>query len=70
MSARIVSGCCKAGVQKQLSTTSIAPLTCAISASAAMSTNSASGFDGDSTKSNLVLGLIAAPQPDKSARGT
>ncbi|MNP08931.1 hypothetical protein D3C76_1010180 [compost metagenome] len=65
-SAPSFSGCCSAGVQKQLSTASSAPRAWAISASAAMSTSSASGLDGDSTNSSLVFGLQAASQPFRS----
>ncbi len=68
-SAPSFSGCCRAGVQKQLSTASSAPLAWAISASAAISTNSASGLDGDSTKNSLVFGLHAASQAARSLNG-
>ncbi|MNP78696.1 hypothetical protein D3C76_1763720 [compost metagenome] len=70
MSAPSFSGCCKAGVLKQLSTTSCAPLAWAISARAAISTSSAKGFEGDSTNSSLVLALIAASQAARSVSGT
>ncbi|MNT23137.1 hypothetical protein D3C72_1585490 [compost metagenome] len=70
MSAPRASGCCSAGVQKQLSTASSAPLAWATAASSAMSTSSASGLDGDSMKNSLVLGLQAACQPAGSASGT
>ncbi|MNI59289.1 hypothetical protein D3C73_1144460 [compost metagenome] len=70
MSAPSLSGCCSAGVLKQLSTTSMAPRAWAISASAAMSTSSASGLEGDSRISSLVLALMALSQPARSTSGT
>ncbi|MNJ74324.1 hypothetical protein D3C77_712410 [compost metagenome] len=69
MSAPSFNGFCHAGVQKQLSTASRAPLAWARSASAAISTSSASGLDGDSTKNSLVVGLQAAAQASRSASG-
>ena len=60
-SAPSASGFCRAGVQKQLSTTSRAPALCAISASAAMSQTSVSGLVGVSASRILVLpGRMAA----------
>ena len=53
-------GCCSAGEQKQLSTASSALASWAISATAAISTSSVSGFEGDSTKNSLVFGVTAA----------
>ena len=70
MSAPSASGCCSAGVQKQLSTASSTPLALASSASAAMSTSSVSGLDGVSTNSSLVLGRIACSQPSRSDSST
>ena len=61
-SAPSSSGRCSAGVQKQLSTTSSAPASCATSASAAMSNTSVSGLEGDSTNSSRVFGRSAARQ--------
>src|SRR5688572_11313752 len=60
MSAPSLIGCCSAGEQKQLSTTSSAPAPCAILASAAMSHTSVSGLVGDSANSSLVLVWIAS----------
>ncbi|MOA58198.1 hypothetical protein D3C78_1825450 [compost metagenome] len=69
ISAPRANGFCSTGVQKQLSTASSAPLAWAMSASAAMSTSSASGLEGDSTMNSLVLGLQAAAQASRSASG-
>ena len=51
---------CSAGVQKQLSTASSAPASCAIVASAAMSHTSVSGLLGVSANSSRVAGRTAA----------
>jgi hypothetical protein len=68
MSAPRASGCCSAGVQKQLSTTSRQPLRRASSARARMSTSSVSGLEGVSTNSRRVSGRMARSQASRSAR--
>ena len=59
-SAPNLIGCCRAGEQKQLSTSSSAPPAWAMSASAAMSQTSVSGLLGVSANSSRVLGRMAA----------
>ena len=59
-SAPSFTGCCKAGLQKQLSTASKALPACAISASARISQTSVKGLVGDSANSSRVAGRIAA----------
>ena len=59
-SAPSLMGCCKAGVQKQLSTASKAPAAWAMSARARMSHTSVSGLLGVSANSSLVLGCTAS----------
>ena len=54
------TGRCSAGEQKQLSTASSAPASCAMSASARMSQTSVSGLVGVSANSSLVFGRTAA----------
>ncbi len=70
MSAPNFIGCCNAGEQKQLSTTSSAPALWAMSATAAMSATSVSGFEGVSRKNSLVFGLTAARQAARSVPST
>ena len=55
MSAPRVSGCCRNGLAKVLSTTSSAPAACAISATFAMSVIFIIGLDGVSTHTNFAL---------------
>jgi hypothetical protein len=69
-SAPIFSGRCRAGVQKQLSTTSKAPPPCATCANAAMSNTSVSGFEGVSMNTSLVFGRIAARKPSSAPWST
>ena len=69
-SAPNLIGCCKAGEQKQLSTTNSAPALCAISATAAISDTSVSGFDGVSRKNSFVFGFTAARQAARSVPST
>ena len=53
-SAPSASGRCSAGVANVLSTTTVAPASCATAATAAMSTIFSSGFDGVSIQTNRV----------------
>ncbi|MCY1375215.1 hypothetical protein D9M69_626130 [compost metagenome] len=70
MSAPNFIGCCSAGEQKQLSTTSSALALWAMSATAAMSATSVSGFDGVSRKNSLVFGRTAARHASRSVGST
>jgi hypothetical protein len=60
MSAPNFTGCCRAGEHRQLSTTSSAPPSCAMSARAWMSQTSVIGLVGVSANSSRVFGRIAA----------
>ncbi|MDT4780220.1 hypothetical protein FQZ97_124410 [compost metagenome] len=70
MSAPNFIGCCSAGEQKQLSTTSSAFALCAMSATAAMSATSVSGFEGVSRKNSFVFGRTAARHAFRSLGST
>ena len=70
MSAPNSNGRCKAGVQKQLSTTSLAPTACTRSATAAISTTSQRGLVGDSRYARRVLSDSADSQADRSKGST
>ncbi len=70
ISAPSANGCCSTGVQKQLSTANMAPLSWQSCANAAISTSSANGLDGDSTNTSLVFSLKADSHAAKSVSGT
>ena len=64
---RATSGCCRYGEAKVLSTTTIAPAACAISATAAMSVIFMSGLLGVSSQTTLVAsGRMAARTASRS----
>jgi hypothetical protein len=69
-SAPSSTGRVSAGVQKQLSTASHAPPSCAMRASARMSHTSVSGLVGVSANSSRVLGRIASRHCDRSVCDT
>src|SRR5690625_1881783 len=70
ISAPSANGFCKAGVQKQLSTTSKQSCAWASSASFWISPSSMSGLEGVSTNNIRVFGWMAASQAAKSAKVT
>src|SRR3954468_7990758 len=70
ISAPKSSGFCKAGVQKQLSTANKTPASCAILANSAISQTSVNGFEGVSTKNNLVFFCTAVFQASGSVSDT
>ena len=70
MSAPRVSGFWKIGVANTLSTTTLAPISRATAATAAMSVISSSGLAGVSRKNSLVFGRTAARQAATSGAST
>ncbi len=69
-SAPSFSGCCNAGLQKQLSTTNSAPDAFDILLIASMSAISISGFDGVSRKNIFVSGRTASFQASRRVGST
>ena len=69
-SAPSSSGRCRYGVANVLSTTQRALLSCAYSATAAMSTMASNGLVGDSTQTSRVVACHAAASAAGSSRST
>ena len=70
ISAPRARGCCKTGVQKQLSTARIAPNSRLTTANPARSAIALSGFDGVSKNNKRVFDVAAPRQASRSVSGT